>query len=468
MRRERKSHLWRRLKPALGRRRSRSGHHPQADALESRLALSSGLTAGGSLTLVPPPAASGSIALVAAARAPAASSAERTPTSPGSAGGLQSDPNSDPSSGGPGEEDGPTPVGPIPAGPAPLRSGATPTNGGDDVIDIGLAGPLVWNDSDERSPAALFVAAADDSAVDDATNYVASGLSTRMETMIDSRNSGWMSYLSVSEWHASSERSASRGAEARTADASRADLSPAASTSAARAPLFIVLNASDVSPEGRSPALEQFAELSPAEESSALALVATLWAVPAESQQTPLGVVAQSRGAHERLDSAMPPSGWRNYLVALDHAMNESYRGVRDLLSETGAQDTALGRPPAARDDEIRWLGPIIPSPEAIPLARAGFAQQGRNAPLGADIHERLASVVPSVSSLVSRADARDGRGLANAVRDENTGARSSAAKDAAPVLSAVTASAVIAGCYWSRRATWPRLRRRTRPSAAR
>jgi hypothetical protein len=360
---------------------------------------------------------------------------ETSPASSNIADGVRSDPNSDLPPVSSGDDDGSTPVVVIvPVDSGSPRGGRKPKKGVGKDFDIGLAGPLVWYDSELSAPDAMSARPANNGSDERAMGFLTPGASTGLETMIESRGGGWLADVAVGEWHVGrvltgrhfrgvsgprfpngirvgtnslrlvlkefvattmpptvgrqhgppamlahsvtaaskwqaspSESSHLRGGATREADGRVAHASFAASIKERSAPSFVVLHAPDAPSESRSPELKQFADLSAAEGSASLALVATLWAVPVTSPSPARGRDPRGTGASDRLDRATSRSRWREFVIGLDGAMNESYRDVRDNLYGNGAGATDGQRPAASPDDELRWHGPIIPAAGAMP-----------------------------------------------------------------------------------------------------
>ena len=249
------------------------------------------------------------------------------------------DPNSDPPPPDPDQGDGSVSEGPIPAvGPASPRGGVTPTNGEDVVFDVGLVGIIEWNDSDDSATESTMESLANVRPFDNEMNLVTSVPSTRMETTIESGTGGWMSYLAAGGWRAGfSELLSAVGDQNRAPDGPSAALSPAASITDGKTPVSILLSTPGVPLQSSSAGLEQIAELSPAEESSSLALVATLWAAPSDSETVSPGWDRPVEGISEGLDRAASLSSLTRFLTGLDLALEESYRDAREDLFSIAA-----------------------------------------------------------------------------------------------------------------------------------
>jgi hypothetical protein len=413
------------------------------------------------LAVISPSAASHLVDLAAPLGVPTTLHAAVSLASAKPGGSVSSEPNRDPIPVDPEQgDDGSAPLGPtFPVGPGSPRGGNTPTNGGDDVFDIGLAGPLVWTDSQQSTSDPTVAAALSDDPAGDDASFVTSGPSTRVETSIDF-GGGWIAYLSSGEWQESlPELTSWRGP---AVDHRLADFAPAASVTNDNPPLFVLLQAPDVQAASHSPGLEPFAELGPAEGSSALALAATLWGVASESQKPSLAWTQRSEAAADRLDGAAPGSRWRDFVIALDGAIDEACRDVRDELFPRTPHSIVGHRQAAAGDEGLEWHGPIVPAPGPMLDSKAEGAHAAGTARSDEAGHGRGAHAARPTWPPVAPNGPHEGYVRSDQVPKPN-------AEEAAPAValcSAVAASALVAGWCLASRAPRPRSRQMRRSLA--
>jgi hypothetical protein len=220
--------------------------------------------------------------------------------------------------------------------------------------------------------------------------------------------------------------------------------------------LVSIVHSTDVPMESSSAGLEQIAELSPAKESSSLALVATLWAAPSDTQKLSPGRDRPLDARNEGLDRATSLSSLTEFVIGLDEALEEGYRDAREGLFSSAARSALGQQEGGALEDQLEWRGAIVPAPGEMLDTKAGYSRTGGPAPLTEAIHSLEAeAVLPSRSSL-SASDAQDGSVRSQRAAKHNAHDGLSAAEDAVSVLSAVTASTLIAGWCWTKRARGP------------
>jgi hypothetical protein len=200
--------------------------------------------------------------------------------------------------------------------------------------------------------------------------------------------------------------------------------------------LNILLADPDVPIRTEPDRLEQVAELVPLPETS-LALAATLWTVPSDS---PTSGAQSDLSSATATDSAAPlaaPSSSVNFVIGMDQALEQTYRDIREGMLYSHDGPPGIESPPGGEDELLDWHAPILPAGRGgSPVNETGSARTGGTGAFGE------AGRMTLQSHEESPPDSHDG---------------SPVALWAAPMISVVSVSTVIAGWFWNKR---QRLRR--------
>jgi hypothetical protein len=227
---------------------------------------------------------------------------------------------------------------------------------------------------------------------------------------------------------------------------------PPASITAGEIPLDILLSDPGASTQDVSIGLQQIAELIPVEDSS-LALVATLWTVPSDTQAAPAEESDLSGEREEPVPSSASPPPWAVFVIGLDEVFERSRDACAKMLSE-GAGAVEGEEAGDAVGERLEGRCPIIPTAEGRrqwgraegSSSGVGAAAIDRATPAGeADACRPLPSRLSGGEEPVARPcpedgspyDAGDGRPLT---------------EGALPLAWAASGSALMAGWFWTRR----------------
>jgi hypothetical protein len=279
------------------------------------------------------------------------------PTAPANDGNPPtSDPNSNPSQDG--SDGGANPPPDVPDAPV-----APPPAAQQDDFNPGLLDPLAWTVSDDQP----FTDVSDSFDAQDpvlpSTGPGAAGPSTLMDQPDDVAIGG----------SPDSRSAVGLGADSFAFPAFAPDLAQAARDPFAVDPLTDSLapgatawrrlsNGRDRYDKTSSSLDEHIAELSPLDRSTSLALAATLWGTPPQSQPGPNPGNIRSVTTKRHLDVEPATSSWKVFVMGLDQAFERSYRDVRrGLTAETESTvETERSRREAA--DRLEWRGTILPA----------------------------------------------------------------------------------------------------------
>ena len=319
-----------------------------------------------------------------------------------------------------------------------------PNNG--NLPDVSVLGSLTSTDSRENSSTPMTTESTTGRASGSGFGLISTGLSTQMDLSADSNGSGWMSYVATGGWVVSgSQSSVFRGDVVTALDETATEPSTPASITVGEVPLSILLSGPDAPAQTGSDRLEQVAELIPLEESS-LALVATLWTVSSDPRTTPPQWDVEAAGASlEPVAPLASPPSWTIFVTGLNQAFEQSQRDVEQAFFSSTRQpiDEARG----ARDEGLRWQGPILPASEQGSFDRVrGSSRTGR--PTAAD----------EATSPRGRNEARPVRSSMSDAPVHSDEAPTVAAASL-PTISAVSAFGLIAGWVWTQRKRWERFR---------
>src|SRR5262249_25026556 len=137
---------------------------------------------------------------------------------------------------------------------------------------------------------------------------------------------------------------------------------PPASITAGEIPLDILLTDPEFSTQDVSIGLQQIAELIPVEDSS-LALAATLWTVPSDTQAEPAEASAPSGEREESVPSSASPPPWAVFVIGLDEALELGRDACGKILSD-GARKVEGEEAGDAAGERLEWRCPITPTAE--------------------------------------------------------------------------------------------------------
>jgi hypothetical protein len=195
---------------------------------------------------------------------------------------------------------------------------------------------------------------------------------------------------------------------------------------------------------------ERFAELSPLEQSSPLALVATLWTMPS---WTPLSSETGSQTGDRpdrHRETASPLSSWRAYVIGVDEAFERSCRDVCQGLTAGVAQPLSASTQ-TDHAGSAEWRMPVVP------MAGAAWLEAGRGI-LPPDGRSRSNRVIPSPEEGSGRPTAEAGGSESPSGSNHDAHGTAEVPQSVAtsvPIIALVTGSTLIAGWFWTRRASW-------------
>jgi hypothetical protein len=188
-----------------------------------------------------------------------------------------------------------------------------------------------------------------------------------------------------------------------------------ASINAGGIALNVLLSDRDRDAHTKPSSLEQLVELVPLPESS-LALAATLWSVPADSQpasdQWPLAADKDTAvDVDSRQDSR---SSWAVFVIGMDRTLEQTCRDIQEGIRSAKAREAGQTDPASAACELIEWQGPILPigqkaQPESPPRDRTSTIHQAprgmpsavdHSQPTSEDQQPMALGVVPAISAL--------------------------------------------------------------------
>jgi hypothetical protein len=249
-----------------------------------------------------------------------------------------------------------------------------------------------------------------------------------------------------------SQGSSAQSEEALRSDGGSDEPVPPGSITAGEIPLDILLSDPEASTQDVTIGLQQIAELIPVEDSS-LALVATLWTVPSDTQAEPAEESDPSGAREESVPSSASPPPWAVFVIGLDEAFERSRDACGKMLSDGAGKVEGEEAGDAVRE-RLEWRCPIIPTAEGRrQLDRAEWSSSGvgpaaidRATPSGeADPCRPLPSRLSRGEERVARACPEDGS-------PHHAGDGRPLTEGALPLAWAASGSALIAGWFWARR----------------
>ena len=435
----------------------------EADTDQERTADSSGASSTAALTQ--PASASmgvGPSATILTTVEPGNQGAQASPPSNPSGSSSQAAPDGNPDGGPDQSQQGPSEPDP-PATPDPGVSVAQ-TNGAEDEFDPGLLDPLAWIDSEADQ---FSGEADDDGEAEDPFTYApdlsSSGYSIQQDIADETGIGSYSDYLAGRAWSVFSFELTFSGRDEldprhgmQTVDAQNNSIM------AGTIPWRRLLSGLNLPDRTALDEHQRFPALGPLEQSSPLALVATLWTTPswAGFSSGEGGQLADRLDRHP--EAPTPLASWNVYVMRLDDACERSYRGIsQGLIAMAGATRSSelSSREPA---DGALWPMPIVP------MARADRVGASRDAVRtdGGSLSDQ-GIVAPDADLAGPSAAAGELESPSRSQRDPQFGAEPGrAVLGTVPIVTVITGSTLVAGWFWSRRASWPRIHREnTRPT---
>jgi hypothetical protein len=371
-----------------------------------------------------------------------------TPTSPAKPNGPVAQPTSG-ESGGVVDPPQPAPTEPDPiATPDPIVR-VTQTNSPQEEFDPGLLDPLAWTSSDDEFSFQFENGVGIEDPLIYTANTSSSPFATQTEVADETGIGGYPGYMAVGAWRAISfEMSTlSRQDFDFLRDARSADLqsnSVMAGTMLSKN-LLSAINLFDQTAVTH----ERFAELSPLEQSSPLALVATLWTAPSWTPFYPQKGSQNGDRADRHRETASSLSSWKAYVMGVDEAFERNCRDVCQGLSAGAAQPLSASTP-SEHAGSAEWRMPVVPMsvPAWLGAGRDGLLPPGR---------ARCDQAVPSPEEarLGAAYDARESESPSRLSEAHESADLAKAVSTSVPILALVTSSTLIAGWFWTRRASW-------------
>jgi hypothetical protein len=296
------------------------------------------------------------------------------------------------------------------------------SNSNVDESAMSNAGPLPWLESSD----VLFTWTATPWAASrgllSASGFTGTGPSVQIDPNDESHGSSGLSYLGTGGWvtRLTEPLDLQRVDVVSVDEGSTEPVFPSSITGGG-VPLSILLNGPDVPSPTESGGVEQVAELIPLPESS-LALAATLWTVPSDSQTSRTRWDPPSGAAMGRAVPSASPSSWAVFLTGVDQAFEQTCHDVRESIHSSNRRLTETEGPSGGPDGQLEWQGPILPA-----------AQGG------------LTSLLPG-----------DARGDSTSQTQEETQPQLDEGQPvlcwATPMLSVVSMSTFVVGCFWRKR----------------
>jgi hypothetical protein len=344
-----------------------------------------------------------------------------------------------------------------PPGPSEPDPSATPgptariaqTNVAEDQFDPGLLGPLAWADFDDQFSGLVDGGAEVEGPLTYTAGLSPSVLSAQPDVADETGVGGYPDFPAAGAWRAFSfaghdELESLHGIQ--TVDVRNNSIM------AGTMPWRSLLSGLNLPDKTALDEHQRFAELGPLEQSSPLALVATLWTTSSGASVSP-GPGDQSAGRSDRhLETAAPLSSWNVYVMRLDEACEPSYRDICQGL-------TALARATPSSESSSRelagWPMPIVP------MARGEWLGASREALRtdGCSPSDQVI-VAPDADLDGPRAAAGELGSASRSGRDPQRGAEPGrAVPGPVPIVTVITGSTLVAGWFWTRRASWPRRR---------
>lgn len=350
-----------------------------------------------------------------------------------------------------------TPQGPrepdLPTTPDPTLRIAQ-ANVAEDGFDPGLLGPLAWTYSEHE----LLNLVEGDLEVEDPVNYTAgpslSGLSAQEQVAGETGSLSYPDFLAAGAWRSFSfdppilsQAWLKSLHDAQTVDAQNASIM------AGTMPFRSLLSGVDLPDQTASDAQQRFAELGPLEQSSPLALVATLWTMPSMTPFSPDLRNQPGERGDRHLETAAPLASWNVYVMGLDHAFERSYRIICERLM------AGAGTTPISESSRSELAGRSEWSMPMVPMASAESFGGGQEAlPIGGRSQSDDVILAPETELIGPSAAAGGTASPPRTQRDSQRGTATERAIPASvPIVAVITGSTVIAGWLWARRASWPR-----------
>jgi hypothetical protein len=315
---------------------------------------------------------------------------------------------------------------------------------------LNLFDSLAWNVTDESVTAEVIESPETEDLFDSLPSSAATGRSTQMDLERDIEGGGWLTYRFESPSFTSDELRSLNGVL--NVDSS------GDSIVSGMIPWHSVLGSRIGLSQHASDGVEHVVDLSPLEQTSSLALVATLWTAPSGSHPSLNDRSQPGDGRNERLDTETSPP-WMIYVMGLDQAFERSSQEVRQGLIAEARSAAIGGRSLRSLTDGLEWHGPIFPvSPtEVLESNRespgtGGPAPSKDSIPPGADPALRSAPGGPATGEIENQ-PGRETDHHADAQQQPP------AVPDRLTMLSVVAGSTLIAGWFFSKRTIWTRRR---------
>ncbi len=272
------------------------------------------------------------------------------------------------------------------------------------------------------------------------------GLSAQVSSANEPIGGGWMSSIAAGDWGSGGMQPPSFSLADSTTTAAVAEPSSPAAITADGAPLSVLVTGPELPTQTTSDDLQQVAELIPRDQSS-LALVASLWTVPSE--------IPTGAEWFQRLDAspawleaaAMTPS-CTAYMIGLDQAILQSYRGLEQVVSPAQVPLIPNERDRLELDRQLEWERPIIPVGTGWVSDRRETSPRDTASALANDAIDALATGRLQTAGCLESSVAS----VASDVAPARSEPASLVKAGTLPLLGALSASTAITGWLWTRR----------------
>jgi hypothetical protein len=326
----------------------------------------------------------------------------------------------------------------------------------EDKFDPGLLDPLAWTDSEDQFSDAFTGATDALDSVDFSLGLSLLGLSPQQELAVAVGIRSYPDLLAAgARGSFSFESSILSQKDLESIHDTQGVDTQNESIIAGTMPFGSLLSGLNLTQQTAPDAHQRFAELGPLEQSSPLALVATLWTVPS---LTPFSADPRNRTGervHRQPETATPLASWDVYVMGLDHAFERTYRDICQGLT-AGA--------PITPQSESSHRTPEGGSEWRMPLVPMASSESRRAYPEASQIDGRSQSdqMILAPEAIFLGPSAAPGE-LGSAVHSEcdleRGGAAEPAIRASVPVVTVITGSVLIAGWFWARSASRPRHR---------
>ena len=325
--------------------------------------------------------------------------------------------------------------------------------------ETSFAGPLVPSELASGSAFLTTASAVNGHAVTSAPVLVLAGRSSQVNLENEPGRTAWMSYLASGGSEVPLAETTVSGSDVPGLDDSATEPAPLASITAGETPWGALLFGANAPAQAQEDGSQQVAELMPLSE-SALALAATLWTIPSDSPATPLEWGGSSDADVISAARSGSPPRLTTFVIGLDGAFEQTCQDLREGIALSAVRPDEGAARRCARDP---WNGTGRSSPRAPRLCRNESGQRPgppeRRRPKSRPGRVERSRLGPRDSS------AGGGEDTGGPSRGEGTvgtqsGEERPVVTASIPVLSAISASTIIAGWFWKKRKAWRRERR--------